>query len=267
MRSKQNLYTVVGVALSFVIAFGGWALTSELINRKADALLSVTGSVKVPTAPPTGTGEKPGDSDEETDYVWPKLTESEIVAVLQNWEAGGRERPHEPTEGQLSMEQAIDAGRTGLFYFSEQGIIPAELLDNSKINAYLYEYQPSGQGTGLLDPFYSYWTVSFSGESMDVSLTINAVTGQIWKADLSFSGINSNELKGEQVLYVFTSNLELSSADSIKTTGNITSKGFSDGLFYAVVRVESGVKSKITMYLSTRSDDYSDDTPRMIPQE
>ena len=39
MKSKQIVFTAMGVTLSFVIAIGGWALTSTLIDKRSDALL------------------------------------------------------------------------------------------------------------------------------------------------------------------------------------------------------------------------------------
>lgn len=249
MLSKRNLYTAMGIALSFVIAIGGWALTSKLIDGKADALLSVTGSVKVPVVASTDTGKEPDESGGESPHVLPRLTATEISAVLQNWKAAGSERPHEPTDGQLSMEQAIEAGKAGLSYFCEQGVIPTELLEleYDKINAYLYENQPRGQETGSLDPFYSYWTVSLTNGRMSALLTINAVTGQIWKAEIAstISSVNFNEVQAEHMLDVFTSYLDLGDGDLIEAKYDeytiSANMSFAGGMFEAVTTLRAEI--------------------------
>jgi len=254
MVNKQNLYTAMGIALSFIIAVGGWVLTSTLIDRKSDTLLSATGSIQVNTPPvsPIDTND-----DDETPPHRPTLSESEMVKVLQNWEAVIGERPHEPVDGQLNMEQAIDAGKAGLSYFHEQGIIPAELLKFDKTNAYLCEKQPRGQENYTLNPNYSYWTITFSGENRRATLVINAMTGQIWEAAFSGAGIAETE----KALEAFTSYLDLGEGGSYISDGTISMKSYSDGMLYAIARSytatttvgEDGLEGFLSMHLSTQA--------------
>lgn len=255
MVNKRNLYTAMGITLSFIIAVGGWVLTSTLIDRKSDTLLSATGSIHVNTPP---VSPKDTNDDDETPPHRRTLSESQIYKVLQSWEAEIGERPHEPVDGQLSMEQAIDIGKTGLSYFYEQGIIPAELLEYDKTNAYLCEKQPRGQENYTINPYYSYWSITFSGENKRVTLVINAMTGQIWEAAISGAGIAETE----KALDAFISYLDFGDGDSYITDGTISIKSYSDGMLYAIARRytstttsvgEEGLEGFMRIYLSTQA--------------
>lgn len=182
----RGLLTTLGIIFAFLIVFGGWWLTNNLLDKQETAMLSTVGSVKV-TAPI----DQPVSSGSETNY--PTLTDSEIYMVLNVWEADVDETPHDPKTGQLNMEQAIDAGKSWLAYFSEHLIIPSELTVYDKTNAYLCEInmiadtqliktplefrQDDTRSKEELKPFYSYWTVSFSSEDFNATLIINAATG------------------------------------------------------------------------------------------
>jgi len=180
--NKRNVFTAMGIVFSFVIAVGGWALTSMLINTKSDALMSGTGYVTV-NPPPVTTPQTPKEDPHDSER---RLTEAEMARVLFNWESDGLEQPHEPMEGQLTMEQAIDASRAVLIEWGEAGIIPAGWERYENVRAWLCQILPNGR-RDLLDPVFSYWTVSLASQDTRAVLTVNAVTGRIWKANLSFN--------------------------------------------------------------------------------
>ncbi|MCL2146471.1 MAG: hypothetical protein FWH52_01565 [Synergistaceae bacterium] len=147
------------------------------------------------------------------------MTVQDIYQVLLNWEAAGNERAHEPSKAQLTMEQAINAAKSGLIYFKEQGVIPGEILelDFEKTNAYLCQNQTLEQMSQFLDPVYSYWTVTFAGERMNAALTVNAVTGQIWKANITIpdSAAYFENQYAKQTLNSFISYLKMNSDDKL----------------------------------------------------
>jgi hypothetical protein len=177
MMNKKNVYTTLGIILSFVIAIGGWVLTSVLIEIKSQGLLSMTLSVN--------TNILDNTSMNETPLTRPNLTENEIVAILRNWDTVGRETPHEPTNQQLNMEQAIDTGREWLSFISELAIFPDELLRFNNVRAYLFQNLPLGHSGQFFPSAYSYWTLTFINDLINVNMVINAVTGQVWKTDIN----------------------------------------------------------------------------------
>jgi len=180
--NKQILYTILGIILSFVIAIGGWLITRALINIQADELLSVSETILINMPPDTGR--------EVISHEPPILTADEIIRILKNWEINGPEKPHEPMGEQISMGQAIEIGRAGLLHFGD--IIPLEMLGVTHTSAYLCQKMERGQ-ENFLDPMYSYWTVTFSGDFVVATFTINSVTRQIWNVELSL--INSENDK------------------------------------------------------------------------
>lgn len=214
---KQRVFTTLGIVFSLLIVFGGWGLTSKLLESHEAELLGAVESVKVIT--PASTPENPSI---ETNY--PTLTESELYKVLNIWELGTGEIPHEPRAGQLTMEQAITAGKEGLAFFSEHGMLRGEFTAFEKTNAYLCESEldlsqliPTNQemkpedirSDEELAPFYSYWTVSFSSDNVNATLIINAATGQIWKTKMEYpiAAIDLGELDDQTLANTFMASL------------------------------------------------------------
>ena len=269
--SKQKLYTVMGIALSFTIAIGGWGLTSMLLDKKSDALLSAVGITHIDMAASPQPAGQGGASTLEILREQPQLTEAEIANVLLNWESSGNEWAHEPMAGQLSMEQIIEIGKAGLIYFYEQGVISTELppYEYDKITAYLCQNLPRVPEVQTLDPMYSYWTVSFAGESISANLTINALTGQIWRANISHNSpiVNYSDMDvgiiAESAIDAFTLRLGMGTNDEIDLVRDeyhtLAHQSIADGMFHATVVIRSRIVDDkevpitIQMYLSAQS--------------
>jgi hypothetical protein len=208
----NSLHTALGIILSFLITVCGWFTTEWLLTQKENTLLSARGNVPINTTIDVSSqnsvsAEKSPDTNSHVAHSpvtltndYPKLTSSEIYTILSQWTLRGTQRPHEPTAGQLSMEQAIGMGREWTEYFCQNGLIPMEALDFRESNAYLavnevdnaqipfdnpQVKQDEIREDTLLEPFFSYWTVVFSGADMDITLTINAGTGQVWRAEIT----------------------------------------------------------------------------------
>ena len=178
--NKKNVLTAVGIILSFVIAVGGWIMTSELIDMESDRLLSGTRSFLVNIPPIEAIY-----MDEEGDYpsIIFGLTDDEIVSILRNWELTDNRRPHEPAAGQIDMETAIISARTGVNFLFEYNILSDRLRAFDHTEAFLSQNIP--RGGEFLPLRYSYWTVRFSNSDIEVLMTINAVTGQVWKIEVA----------------------------------------------------------------------------------
>lgn len=245
--SKQYLFTATGIVLSFIIAVSGWMITRKMLDRNEKVLLSATGTIRVNTpiiaaaTEPVNVQKNTEDETiQDTESTRPELTDKEINEILTNWEKDGYELPHEPLEGQINMEQAIETGKAGLAYFCGQGVIPEDLLEYefNKINAYLCVKQQNEQINESINPLYSYWTVSFSSVPKSIIFTINAVTGEIWKAEITISDyIDSyNEMWSVWMLEAFTSYLKLDENGSFYMSGNSSAKSFAKGMFYAVAK-------------------------------
>ena len=192
-KGKRLVLTTIGIILSLVIAVGGWVLTSHLMDMESERLLSGITSFAVDT--PLIEFTHFSNYDDDYPYARPRLTEDEIVSVLRNWEQlpswehTVRRRLHEPAAGQINMQQAIEIAREGLLFLLDYGILPQEALTFNDVRAYL------GQNILPSDDFlpieYSYWNVRFFNDYMDVLMTINAVTGQIWRKEIEIDVIQT----------------------------------------------------------------------------
>lgn len=262
--SKQGVYTTAGVALAIMIGFCGWLLTNSLLDRQEALMLATTGSIRI--APLAYSSSNP---NVET----APITAEMMAQILQNWnEPGSLMRLHEPVEGQLGMEQAIAAAETGLSYFSTHGIIPPELLENefTRITASLCENQPAVKAdpqkyvivTKQLHPEYSYWRIFFFNEKVSAQLTLNAVTGKIWRADIfSYQAGTTvfNDLNVLEMMKNYAAYLELDGGDygdSLDFNETWASEGFAgDRISVTAQKNETGTGSNksyngISLYLS-----------------
>jgi len=262
----------MGIILSFVIAIGGWVLTSTLIDMRSDALLSASGitlmnapDARLPESSISSTAvddpnvEAPMLPDYAQNTDGPTLSENEIISIIKNLESPTIERLHEPSAGQITMEQAIESGQAWCSVFSESGIIPAELFnwEDMRINAYLSQRLPLDQSEQFLNPIYSYWTVTYSSVYMDTNLDINAVTGKVLKANIALhsypqTALYPNAIKN--VLVRFIDDLGLDSYDGIKTTNDIIDLSaytlIADGEAWAVVNTTGRVATEGTYVVS-----------------
>jgi hypothetical protein len=174
----KYIRTTAGIFLSFVIAIGGLKVTSRLIDMESYRLLSGTRSfvVDIPTMESIHAHEDNGD-------IPLNLNEDEIVSILRNWELTDYRRPHEPAVGQLNMEQAIASGRAGLIFLYNHNILPMEMMTLNNTEAILSQNVP--QSGEFLPLRYSYWNVTFRNEVIEVLMTINALTGQVWGIEVT----------------------------------------------------------------------------------
>ena len=267
MKTRQNIITIACIVLSFVIAIGGWSMTKMLIDIKSDALLSETGITYIDV--PSRTENLDNNTDNSiAEQAQRTLTAQEIYEVLYNWEAPGSERAHEPAETQLNMEQAIEAAKSSLMYFVELGIFPADIFESEyeKTNAYLCQNHVSVQGAPFLDPIYSYWTVTLTCERFDATLIINAVSGQIWKANIVISSYT--ELFGQHdasnIINSFVAYLGLESDDNagiaIDSYETIAYANIADSMIQAVVNIRTtkpgnvSIVTEVNFYLATQAD-------------
>lgn len=275
--NKQGIYTAVGITLSLMIAFGGWILTNTLLDKQETVLLSKTGSIYVPAGLKTTAGSAndansnlPPKTKTELLPNETKLEEGVMAKILANWNAPqSYARPHDPVEGQLNMEQAITAAKNGLSYFSTQGIIPPELLENefTRTKASLWENHPAFKENPSdprvrvsieLPPAYSYWVITFDNEKLNVRLMLNAVTGAIWRADIvSYQAETTfTDLDVVEMIEIYAAYLGLDGGGTLNFNETWASKGFAgDIISVTAIKKGTGVGGAesyngISLYLS-----------------
>ena len=189
---KQFIFTTIGILLSFAIAIGGWVIANRLMDIRANNLMSAAGvsPILMPLQLPQAEAAHDPEQDPQQDpaiTVTRLLSEYNIVSILQNRAAPGREIPHEPTAGQLTMQEAIEIGREWLIHLEQYIDFHPDLLTfHHPPDAHLSQNIQRG-GDGFLSPEYSFWTLTFSNMFMTATLLINAVEGQVWRTELALS--------------------------------------------------------------------------------
>ena len=68
----------------------------------------------------------------------------------------------------------------------------------------------------LLEPYYSFWTVNFSSQTMNAVLYLNAVTGKVWGAEISLYGSMHEEPYENLKLFAELAGLEVSEKESVQ---------------------------------------------------
>jgi len=184
--NKSFKYTVLTLFLALVFAFGSMAGMKFILEARENQILTESGRVVV-EAPvrawqkqDSGEEEENGGNSDQERYV---LTIKQMEKVISCWNKRMAVTVHNPVDGQISMEEAVKAG--------EEWLIEMEMPENEKgmkaysVNAVLgVAIQKEATGEQL-EPYYSFWTVQFSGEAMNAVLYINAVTGKVLGAEVS----------------------------------------------------------------------------------
>jgi hypothetical protein len=100
--------------------------------------------------------------------------------------------------------------------------------------------------------------LSFSGDNGYIMLTLNAVTGQVWKLELksNLTEAQVKKISSEQIMDVFIDYLGLTGSGKYMIDGTTASKSFADGMLYAIAQsipVLQSNRYSMTVYLSTQA--------------
>lgn len=179
--SKSRISMFLVFCLSFAVVFGGWFFTKEMLDRKEAEILAGRGRMMLDI--PESDNRKDRNAVQET-FEGEALSEDVMAEILKVWEAGGRELLHEPLAGQMDMEQAVTAGRGWIGRLAENNILPSCLAEGLFDSTSAVLCTLDGETT-LGESLISYWRVIYMKGGIKIILTIHAVSGQVWDADIS----------------------------------------------------------------------------------
>lgn len=194
--NKTYKYTFLTLFLAFIFIFGSIVGMNGILHLREKQLLTESGKVIVESPVRAWHG---GESNEESEKSM--LTEEQIADVIRCWNDREMELIHDPVEGQISMETAI---QTGEKWIEEMGVSKGngqgtDLLPYS-VKAVLSVGGQKGDAGKQLEPYYSFWTVEFSNQSRKIVLYVNAVTGNIWIAKVTLYDDFSENMQYEDLL-------------------------------------------------------------------
>lgn len=210
---RVSKYTLVCLLLAAVFALGSTAGMNVILQMRERQRLEESGTVAVespvlawqdPTAEDTaaGEGEETGETKEDAERI---LTVEQMEQVLRYRSHCEGEILHEPAVGQITMEEAIASGENWLVEMgfltktekkskeaagSEGGteIVTASDRQNPEILSRRASLGVKADLSALevpMESWYSFWTVRFSNKYLYATLSVNAVTGKVWDAEIS----------------------------------------------------------------------------------
>lgn len=207
---KRNILTVLGMAAAVVIAFGGWRLTSALLDRQEEQLLSGKGEVPLvvqeePSSVSSGTetsggitvdddgksrtdADIGGGTDDPLNTATLTLSEEEITAIIASRDdINGEYQPHEPLPGQLTMEEAVAIAEKETGHLRESGILPFDSFLDYETKASLDTWVPMDESVTTINTKNSLWTVILSEGPANAMFSVHALSGQIWAVTIGFT--------------------------------------------------------------------------------
>lgn len=180
--NKTYKYTLLTLFLSVVFVVGSMEGMNFILQVRERQFLSGNGRIVV-EAPVRAWQEQAGGMEGENGensqerYV---LTVEQMEEVISSWDESTTVI-HDPVNGQISMEEAMRAGKEWL---AEMGMVENVDAGTHSMYATLSIMQKRSWEMQL-EPYYSFWFVQYSSQSIIAYLYINAVTGRVWNADIT----------------------------------------------------------------------------------
>lgn len=271
---KSKMDTLLVFALTCAVVLGGWFVTRRMLILKEKEFLSGTGQIAVQSSDTAlsagnGTGQgvmQPSESAlsigsgtgqtvmqsqgnafsagsghdggvEQEVFQGKRLSEDMMAQVLTVWENSWSRRPHEPKKGQMSMEQAIDAGHNWLRAIAEWGILPADMTADDFEVTGAKLFTPEAQ-VDLDEELLGCWVLGLAGDGMKVSFTIHAVSGDVWQARITMEQNNGLVERGNFVGMLETAFPFIGGSDTmwVDVEENTLGQDMPEGLVYAAVK-------------------------------
>lgn len=175
-------YTLLTLLLTCAVVFGSMAGMTFILRMREQQLLSERGEVLVES--PVRVWQK-----QEEDTGWTsepyQLTAAQMEEVIGSWDERLAVTVHQPVNGQIPMETAIEAGKEWLSEMGFQITADEESARIYSVRATLSVTDQADPAGAQSEPYYSFWNLRFSNQTMMAFLRLNAVTGRVWNADIT----------------------------------------------------------------------------------
>ena len=235
-EKKGRVFDVLGILLAFLAAAGGLFLAKKALDQNRETLLSKTGQVKTVLL---SDGQEGKEREEAI---------NELADVVKTWENEQVEYPHEPGNGQLSMEEAVEISQNWVKNFYKKyrkqqlkGI--QDLTKYSKVSANLCmkQKEPSKEDTFVV--MYSYWKVAVVDEITRAEFILNAATGQILDVFMFsyYTGMNFLDISQKKVLHEYVRTFDPEKKKRVKKDGVFRYEVLKKGKLYALLRVSNSL--------------------------
>lgn len=214
MISKYK-YTLVFLIFAALFILGSMEVMDYILRIRETQLLTESGRVEMES--PVRTWEswennKEGVVSEDIASERNALKIEQMEDAIKSWNSRNSSILHEPVTGQISMEEAIKAGEKWLV---EMGIGEEKDTAAYTINAELGVGVQMEEAGERLEAYYSFWTVKYSSQSISAILYLNAVTGNVWGAEITLYEELPKKMPDDSLrLFVKLAGLQVSDDDT-----------------------------------------------------
>lgn len=181
---KRNIRFLAGAVLGALCVVGSSFAAGGLLAVRERRLLSGYGVMEAQT--PAFFWEEKEAEDPGTGGEAPQM--QQVESALRAWQECRGEILHEPMAGQISMEEAFEAARDWIRSMAAKECFPSGLLeeqgrlaDEESLTAVLSMAVGEEKET---EPLCSYWKVNFANPHARIALSVNALTGCVWEAEV-----------------------------------------------------------------------------------
>lgn len=216
-------YTLLCFFLAALFVFGSMAGMDFILQKRENRLLQERGTEEVesPVAvwqePQTAGAKEQGEDSEDT---LQQLTVEQMEAVISYRANATDEVLHDPVTGQISMEEAFTCGERWLVEmgFLEEKGHSRTLSRRASLGIRKYRKVSSVP----MEPYYSFWTVKFSGENVYAVLSVNAVTGRVWDAEITLYDEMTQKFSWETLeLFTELAGIQADAEDYVETMNDV----------------------------------------------
>ncbi|MBR0091974.1 MAG: hypothetical protein IJP92_09780 [Lachnospiraceae bacterium] len=172
-RRGGRVRTVLLLLLTAIVMVAGFFMPSVLLNRDRTALRSSLTRIEI--------GTSIGD-EEITPYAVDALTQETLAMLLGLHEDFGINIfYHEPSQGEMTEEQAVVQMKLELGMLSHLGLIPQSLLSvyDAQYTALLGTRIYTTRNTSGTDPLYDIWEIFVYSPELSITIDLHASSGKI----------------------------------------------------------------------------------------
>ena len=216
---RNYKYTVLSLLFAVLFIFGSMTAMSCILRIRETKLLTEMGRAEVesPVREWIGWGADgdhaaSGAADGES-----VLTAQQAEEAVKSWNNRSRITLHDPVAGQISMEEAIENGESWLV---EMGISEEMGAALFSVSAKLGVGGQNGDAGERLEAYFSFWTVTYTNQSMSARLYLNAVTGKVWGAEITLNEKRPVKLHDDSLkLFVELAGLQAADDSAVVNSG------------------------------------------------
>jgi len=213
---KKYKYTFLSLMFAVLFIIGSMAATNYILRLRETRLLTERGGIKVESAVREWEGGENSDASairKDTNDKKNSLSMKQVEEAVKSWNNRTGVTLHEQVAGQVSMGEAIENGKKWLV---EMGIGGVKEEISISISAELGVGRQK-EDTGEREAYFSFWTVTYFNQSMNAVLYLNAVTGNVWGAEIKlYEGKPKKSSDDRLQLFVKLAGLQV--ADDVPST-------------------------------------------------